>query len=79
MLEETNTAIISIEVSMNTPSDVFDPAQIASPPELRRIDSVVTGLKNYSKWRKVPNTASAAISRFVPMKLPYDSAHGQCL
>ncbi len=77
MLEETNTAVL-IEVPAHTPSDVFDPAQITSTPELRRNDSVETGLKNYSKWRKVPNTASTAISRFVPMKLPYDSAHGQC-
>mmetsp|Transcript_25364 Transcript_25364/g.46221 ORF Transcript_25364/g.46221 Transcript_25364/m.46221 type:complete len:312 (+) Transcript_25364:107-1042(+) len=44
------------------------------PDRLERHSSVSTGLKNYSKWRMVPNSGKR-ISRFVPMKLPYDAAH----
>ncbi len=60
-------------------------------PELHRHDSVEIGLKNYTKWRKVilgnlygclldsiikqVTNSGGVISRFVPMKLPYDTAY----
>jgi hypothetical protein len=37
-----------------------------------RKTSLDVKLKNYTKWRKVKNSGTV-VSRFLPMKLPYDS------
>jgi hypothetical protein len=75
------------EVSREPEDDDGPPGGLPPPPPpmsfkaLQKTLSFRTGLKNFTKWRKVPATATtplyldAACRRgFVPMKLPYDDA-----
>ena len=55
------------------PEATPEPLLVPAPPKLSRTPTADTGLKNYTKWSKVANSGKL-LSRFVPMKLPYDLA-----